>query len=147
MFPHAIWSCGESSKNLNSFYFPYTNPIRELSHDYVSIGDTSLKISISLLNDAYYADYRSNLDFNELNKTVTFQADIYSNYDCRLCIYIYTGSYTSSYTTIPVNVQGTYSVTKTIPENTTQIIYRVEPRVYSHDDAFVYMDNWQLIIQ
>ena len=27
-----------------------------------------------------------------------------------------------------------------------EVLYRVEPRDYSHADAFVYTDNWRLII-
>lgn len=103
-------------------------------------------MNIITLNTAYYCEYRSNNAFNELGKTVTFQADIYTNYDCRITIYTHVGAYTSSFTTIPINTPGTYSVTREIPENATLILYRVEPRDYSHADAFVYTDNWRLII-
>ena len=94
---------------------------------------------------AYYGEYKSFNDFNEVGKTVTFQVDIYSNYDCRICIYTYVEGYTSSFTTVPINTPGTYSVTRDIPENTTVILYRVEPMVYSQEDAFVYTDNWSVI--
>ena len=103
-------------------------------------------MSIISLNAAYYAEFRSRNIFNEVGKTAIFQADIYSNYDCRICIYTYVEGYTSSFTTIPINTPGTYSVTRDIPENTTVILYRVEPRVYSQEDAFVYTDNWRLTI-
>lgn len=103
-------------------------------------------MSIITLNAAYYGEYRSNNTFNEVGKTVTFQADIYTNYDCRIYIYTYVEGYTSNFATIPINTPGTYSVTRTIPENAAEVLYRVEPRDYSHADAFVYTDNWRLII-
>ena len=104
-------------------------------------------MSIITLNAAYYGEYRSNNTFNEVGKTVTFQADIYTNYDCRIYIYTYVEGYTFNFATIPINTPGTYSVTRTIPENAIIILYCVVTRDYSHADAFVYTDNWRLIIQ
>lgn len=103
-------------------------------------------MSIINLNVPYYGEYRSYNTFNEVGKTVTFQVDACSNYDCRLYIYTYTGSYSSQWTLVPANTPGTYSVTRTIPQNTEHILYRMEPRNYSSEQSFCYTDNWRLIL-
>ena len=94
----------------------------------------------------YYGEYRSFNDFNEVGRTVTFQADIYSNYSCNLRIYYYIKGYVANVVNIPTNTPGTYSITISIPEDATHVLYRVEPRSYTHEDAFVYTDNWVLTI-
>lgn len=94
----------------------------------------------------YYVEYRSNNEFNELGKNLTFSADIYSNYACRLYIYYYTTQYIQRYVDVPINAWGTYSINLSIPENASSVLYRVEPRDYAHEDAVVYTDNWVLTV-
>ena len=146
MLPVNTWSCGDYNNNLNGIHVS-GNANGILSTDYHTAGDTSLKITMFVLNTAYYADYESFGDFNELGKTVTFAADVYTNYACSIRIYTYVGGYTQSIVDIPSNSSGTYSVSRTIPSDATKIIYRVEPRSYSNSDAFCYTDNWRLTFQ
>ena len=103
-------------------------------------------MSIITLNSAYYGEYESHNDFNEVGKKVTFLVDVYSNYECYVFIYTYVGQYTHSSVWIPANTPGTYSVTRTIPQNADHIVYRVEPRGWAQEDSFTYMDNWRLTI-
>ena len=98
------------------------------------------------LNTAYYGEYRSSNNFNEFGKTVTFSADIYTNYECSIRIYTYKNGYSQSITYVPANTPGTYTVTRSIPDDIVHILYRVEPRSYTNNDAFCYTDNWRLTI-
>lgn len=98
------------------------------------------------LNEPYYCEFRSSNKFNETGKTVTFQADIDTNYACQIRIYHYVDAYNINFINVPANSPGTYSITAEIPDNARFILYRVEPRNYDHDDAFCYTDNWRLII-
>ena len=98
------------------------------------------------MNYPYYGEHRSDNEYNEVGKTVTFTVDIYSNHTCRLYIYVYAGSYNPYYITIPANTPGTYSVTRVIPSNVEHILYRVEPRDYTDSNMFCYTDNWRLTI-
>lgn len=146
LFSHLIWTCGESNQKLTSFYFTH-NTKREISNQYSTIGDTSLKMSIINLNIPYYGEARSSNAFNEAGKTITFQADIYSNYTCRLFIYTYiNGAYSHNHVIIPPNTSGTFSVTRTIPQDTEHTLFRVEPIEYSYENAFCYTDNWKLTL-
>lgn len=104
-------------------------------------------MSLKTSNQQFWAEYQSYNTFNEVNKTVTFQADIYTNYNGFLKIYSYAGSYIVASTTVPANIHDTYSITTIIPNNATVIRYRVEPRDYIHNDSFCYTDNWRLIFQ
>ena len=95
----------------------------------------------------YYMGIRSNNLFNEIGKTVKFSADVYTNTSCELRIYVYTGSYSTYNTSIPLNTLSTYSIQHSIPSNASLVIYRVEPRIYSSLSNFVYVDNLQLELQ
>lgn len=104
-------------------------------------------MSMINLNIPYYGEVRISNAFNEAGKTITFQADIYSNYTCRLFIYTYiNGAYSHNSVTIPPNTSGTFSVTRTIPQDTEHTLFRVEPREYSYENAFCYTDNWKLTL-
>ena len=94
----------------------------------------------------YYLDYKSENNFDEIGKTVTFTADIYSNREAYLKIYTYTTGYSSSSTLIPANTPGNYSVTRSIGPNVTNILYRVEAIVYDAE-GYIYIDNLRLVIQ
>lgn len=94
----------------------------------------------------YYIDYKSENNFDEIGKTVTFTANICSNYNVYLKIYTFTTNYSSSNTLIPANTPGNYSVTRSINPNVTYILYRVEASVYAAD-GYIYIDNLRLVIQ
>ena len=94
----------------------------------------------------YYLDYKSENNFDEIGKTVTFTANICSNYNVYLKIYTFTTNYSSSNILIPANTPGNYSVTRSINPDVTNILYRVEASVYA-TDGYIYIDNLRLVIQ
>ncbi len=117
--------------------------MKSVSKDCSSIGDSSIKLT-PFTQDYYYLDFRSINLFDEVGKSVTFTADVCSNYDCKLVIYTYTGSYSQLWTLIPANTPGTYSVSRTIPLGVEHILYRVEPCTFDSGNCYCYTDNWRL---
>ncbi len=103
-------------------------------------------MSMINLNDPYYGEVRGDNGYN--GKTITFQADVYSNYTSRIIIYtLVEGVYSHNRVNISPNTAGTYSVTRTVPLNTDEILFRVEPLEYSYENSFCYMDNLKINIQ
>ena len=141
--PFNVWSCGDYSKNLDGFLY---NCDLELSTDYSSMGEYSLKLSKSSTTQGYYfAFWEYPISSSEYGKLATFTADLFNttpNEEIRMVL-----SFDSGLNTIYVPYSEnkiSVAVTSEIPVNTNKLTLYLS---FKYDQGITYYcDNISLTI-
>lgn len=144
LFNHNIWSCGDYIPNTSEFYLINVKNTITLNTSYN--GEKSILIQPLNTLSELVCEIRSNKQYGETGKTITFKCYIKTNDEIRLKIYqLINGSYYSVSSLIPAKSNGLFSISNNIDSNATKIHYRIE-KSEPKESLAIYTDNWNLLI-
>ena len=141
------WSCGDYSKNLDGFTLNganTTNNIVKLDNSNPTKGDYNILMNrIASAASYLFLKFAKSITEEDYGKTLTVTADIKNNLTGIAKIQIVADS--TVVTEIPQNASNSFSVSKTIPENTESIECQIT--FAGAITGKLYIDNLRLTIQ
>ena len=140
------WTCGDYNQNMTGFSSVAPEENIELNKNYTINGDTSIKLTGNNNNTVMiYAVY--NISSEDIGKTLTLKAHCFKeggNPSLQLLFYNQNSFLKGTETQVSSNTFEEYTLTYTIPSNTTLVHIRLRS---VNTDTTYYVDNLHLIIQ